>query len=173
MLHVRPGRPFAMLAMLHLSPIHPTGTARRLHGILRRVRRRVRTEVGKQSIGSVDGVRDLGRHRLVDGNRAGMALDWMMLLLALLTFHLLLTLHLFSLALSLFAFSVRHLFLLSLSLDHLALPGVSLTLSIKRLRRRMLHRLSYSWKGVSGAVGRALRMLSVWRWLVRTTGTLG
>lgn len=100
-----------------------------------------------------------------------MTLDRMMLLFALLTFYLLLTLYVFALALSLFAFSVRHLFL-SLSLDHLAFPRVSLTLSIERLRRRMLHRLSYSRQGVSGAMRRGLGMLSVRRWLVRTTGTL-
>lgn len=93
-----------------------------------------------------------------------MTLNRMMLLFSLLTLHLL---PLFALAL--FAFPVRHL-LMSLSLQHFALPRISFAVAVQ-LGRRMLHRLTDARKRVAGAM-RRLRMLSVWRRLVWSTGSL-
>lgn len=64
-------------------------------------------------------------------DRTRVALDRMVLLLPLLAFHLLYLL--FPLSFALLPFPVYDL-LLPLSLDHLALPGVSFALSIQRLR---------------------------------------
>lgn len=97
-----------------------------------------------------------------------MALDWMMLLLPL-TFQLL-TLQLLTFAL--FSLSVRHLFLLTLSLNQLLLPRVSLTFSVDRLGRRMLHCLTDAGERVPWVMRRSGMGLAIRGGLMRTSMTL-
>lgn len=73
-----------------------------------------------------------------------MTLNWVMLLLPL-TFQLL---ALQLLTFTLFSLSMCHLVLLALSFNQLLVPRVSLTLSVDRLGRRMLHCLTNARKRV-------------------------
>lgn len=116
----------------------------------------------------MNGVRDLRRDRLMQGDRPCVALNRVVLLLALLSLPLL---KLQLLALALFTFSMDHL-LLSLSLDEFALPGVALALAVDGLRRGMLHSLSDGGERVSGAVGRGRRVLSIGWGLMRAAVAL-
>lgn len=96
----------------------------------------------------------------MQGNRACMALDWVVVVL------LAVTLHLLALTLALLTFQVCHLFLLPLALHHFLLSRVPLALAVEGLRGGMLHGLADAWKRVAGVVRRAGRMLSVRRGLV-------
>jgi hypothetical protein len=104
--------------LLHLRAAKEAGrTAGRLYvpsgSILR-----VATEVRKEAIRAVDRVGDFRRHGLVEGDRAGVALD--RVVFAALAFHLL-ALHLFAFALV--TLSVGHFLLaLALALQNLAFP---------------------------------------------------
>jgi hypothetical protein len=89
----------------------------------------------------------------MEGDGARVALDGVVLLLFALALHLL-AFHL--LPLPLLTLAVGMLFLLALTLHHLPLSGVALTLAIE-LRRRMLHSLADSRQGVAGIVGGRMR----------------
>lgn len=117
----------------------------------------------------MDGVWHFGRHGLVQGNRSSMALNWMMMLLLPLALKLL---ALQLLTFTLFSLSVNHLVLLTLSLDQLLLPGVSLAFSVDGVRGRMLHRLADARKRVPRIVGRRRRVLAICRRLVRSSMAL-
>lgn len=164
MLHVRPRSTFAGL---YLQAIDPTGTSRRLHRALRSICR-VTTKAREKAIRSMNGVRHFGRYRLVQRNRPSMTLDWVMLLLPL-TFQLL---ALQLLTFTLFSLSMCHLVLLALSFNQLLVPGVSLTLSVDRLGRRMLHCLTNAWKRVSWVMRGGRMGLAIGGRRMRTSMTL-
>lgn len=157
MLHVRSRSTFTRL---HLRAVNPAGAARRLNGALRGICMTT-TKVREKTVRPMDGVRDFGRHGLVQGNRSSMALNWMMLLLLFA-----LTLQLLTLAL--FPLTVSHLLLLTVSLDQLLLPGISLAFSVDGLGGGMLHRLAEGRKRVPRIVRRRRGMLAVARRLVRS-----
>lgn len=104
-------------------------------------------------------VRDFRGHGLMEWDRASVALDCMVVTLAL---HLL-TLDLF--AFTLFPLTVGH-FVLALALQDLAFSRVPFALPVQCLRRRMLHSLSDAGKRVAGTVRRPRRVLSIRRRLV-------
>lgn len=142
MLHVRSWSSFAML--LHLRTEETTRTTGSPHAALRAAGR-VRAEIRKKTVRAVDGVRNFRGHGLMERNGTGVALDGVMIALAL---HLL-TLNL--LAFTLFPLTVGHL-ILALALQDLALPRIPLALAVQCLGRRMLHGLADAGKRVAGTV---------------------
>ena len=94
----------------------------------------------------MNGVGHLGRDRLVQRDGPRVALNRVMLIA--------LTLQLLSLQLlplPVFTLSVGHL-LLALSLDKLPFPRIPLTLAVDGLGRRVLHRLTDAWQGMTSVV---------------------
>ena len=97
----------------------------------------------------MDRIRHFVSHRLVQRNRPRMALNWMMLLL-----FALLAVQLFAFALPLFTLAMRE-FLLAVTLEQLALSGVSLAFPIDGLGRWVLHRRSDTRQRVTGSMRRS------------------
>lgn len=111
--------------LLHLRAEETSRTTGSLHIALRAVGR-VGTEIRKETVRTVDGIGDFRGHRLVQRNRTRVALDGVVIPLAL---HLL-AFHLF--ALTLLSLAVGH-FVLALALQNLALPGIPLALAVQCL----------------------------------------
>ena len=99
--------------MTHLRAKDPGRPRGRLHRSLRPIGR-VPAEIGQKPIWSVDRIRHLISHGLVQRNRPCMTLNRMMLWFAL-------TVQLFAFPLALLTFAMRQ-FLLALAFDQLPLP---------------------------------------------------